>query len=107
MPRERQRHKVAKIHPEVLEKLQRRLGVRDSRVYDLISKRAGETGLPRHLAALKVAAENGININKKAYATDEERARLAGVPLPSRTSLTTAVVEAQTAARKPSKGKPR
>jgi len=65
---------VARIHPDILKKLAARLGVRDTRVYELIAAKAGETHLPRHLAALVLAAEQGININKRAYATVDERA---------------------------------
>jgi len=65
---------VAPIHPEILTKLAATLGVKEKRVYALVAAKAGETHLPRHLAALQLAAENGININKQAYATEEDRA---------------------------------
>ncbi len=96
---------MAKIHPEVLEKLQKKLGVRDSRVYDLVAQIAGATGLPRHLAALKLAADNKINISKKEYATDEERARLGGIAPTPRASAAPAVIASQPPPRKSSKGK--
>src|SRR5205823_11677934 len=50
------------------------LGVKEKRVYALVAAKAGETHLPRHLAALQLAADHRININKHAYATEEERA---------------------------------
>ncbi len=71
---------MARIHPEVLEKLAATLDVGTAQVYRLVAAKAGETHLPRHLAALVLAGEHRININKKAYATDEERAQIRGAP---------------------------
>jgi hypothetical protein len=97
---------VARIHPEILEKLQKKLGINKQWAYKRIAARAGQSGLPRHLAALKLAAENGININKKEYATDAERARLAGAPPPPLGLAAPApAVAVQSIARKPAKGK--
>ena len=61
---------MAKIHPDILKKLRNTLGVGDKRVYALVAAKAGETHLPRHLAALQLAADHSININKQAYATE-------------------------------------
>lgn len=74
---------MAKIHPDILTKLKAALDIGDRRVYDLVAAKAGETHLPRHLAALQLAADNGININKKAYATEEERALMRAVVTPA------------------------
>jgi len=94
---------VGKIHPDILTKLRSELGVENAQVYKLIAKRAGETGLPRYLAALKLAAENNININKKAYATDEERARVgaAAAPPPPPTAPAPVTERAPTARKAP------
>lgn len=67
---------MATIHPELLEKLRTKLGVGNQRVYALIAKRVAETHLPRHVAALALAADHGINTSKRKYATDEDRALL-------------------------------
>jgi len=67
---------LARIHPDILQKLMNKLGVAEARAYALVAQKAGTTHLSRHLAALVLAAENGININKKAYASEEERAQL-------------------------------
>lgn len=65
------------INPEILERLRRKLGVDEMKsVYPRIARKARETHLPRHLAALALAAELGINTSKKSYASDEERAVL-------------------------------
>lgn len=71
---------MARINPELLARLQKRLGVGQQQTYKLIADKAGEARLPRHLAALALAADQGININKRAYASDEDRAILRGVP---------------------------
>jgi predicted nucleotide-binding protein len=67
---------MATINAEILRKLCTRLGVSEPQVYRLIAKKAQTTFLPRHLAAVALAAENGININKKTYASEDERARI-------------------------------
>jgi predicted nucleotide-binding protein len=46
----------------------------------MIADKASETLLDRHLAALVVASENGINIQK--YSTPDERAQIRGTPRP-------------------------
>jgi predicted nucleotide-binding protein len=100
---------VAKIHPEILKKLQNTLGVGPARVYELISQKVGDTGLPRNVAALKLAAENDINISKKAYATEEERALLRGAPPRAPSASLPSVAQAQAprkTARRPARPRP-
>lgn len=65
---------MAKISSELLAKLQSRLGISQSRAYRLIEQKALETHLPRHQAAMALAASRGINYQK--YATDEDRAAI-------------------------------
>jgi predicted nucleotide-binding protein len=72
---------MARINPELLERICVKLKIRDARAYTLIARRAGELHVPRHLAALAVAAEAGININKKAFATDADRELLRSATL--------------------------
>ncbi len=67
---------MARIHPDLLKKIRKKLGINDSRAYALIAEKAGALYLPRNVAALQLASENGININKRAYATDAEREQL-------------------------------
>ena len=53
-----------------------KLGVRAPRIYQIIAQKASETVLDRHLAALVVASENDINIQR--YSTPTERAQIRG-----------------------------
>ncbi len=66
---------MAPINPDLLAKIQSKLNVTQSRAYTLIAEKANATYLPRHLAAVALAGDLGININKTAYATDQERPR--------------------------------
>ena len=61
---------MTRIHPKLIPALRTRLDVSKARVYHLIAKRARERRLPRHLAAIDVAAEAGLNISK--FASTEE-----------------------------------
>jgi len=61
---------MAKINPELIRMLQRKLGVSQRHVYTLISEKANARFLQRDLAAIAVAAENGINITK--YSTQDQ-----------------------------------
>ena len=69
---------MPQINPELLAKLSKKLEVSEKRVYALIAAKANQTLLPRYLAALALAAEKGINVNKKKFATEEDRLRLSG-----------------------------
>jgi predicted nucleotide-binding protein len=74
---------MAKINGDLLRKLQNKLGVSQAQVYKLVAKKVGETGLPRNVAAVRLAAELGINVSKRAYASDDERAMLRGLGSPA------------------------
>ncbi len=67
---------MPKINQQLLHRLRARLSVGPRRVYDMIAEKATEKLLDRHLAALVVASENGINIQK--YSTPNERAQIRG-----------------------------
>jgi predicted nucleotide-binding protein len=67
---------MPKINSQLLDRLKAKLGVGTRRIYAIIADKASETLLDRHLAALVVASENGINIQK--YSTPEERAQIRG-----------------------------
>ncbi len=61
---------MARIDQELFQKLQKKLGVERSRLYDLIRQKVAETHLDRHLAAIVLAMDKGLNIHK--YATSED-----------------------------------
>lgn len=65
---------MAKINQELIDPLQSQLGVGQAAVYKRIAAVAGDTMLDRHLAALVLAAESGININR--YSSAEDRAEI-------------------------------
>jgi predicted nucleotide-binding protein len=69
---------MAKINQALLERLANRLGVTKARVYALIQDSAAKNRLPRHLAALLVAGDNNISIQK--YATERDLVDLRGIP---------------------------
>jgi hypothetical protein len=64
------------IDQRLFEQLKQKLGVSAPQVYRRIDKKSRSAYLPRHLAAISLAAENGINIQK--YANAEELAELRG-----------------------------
>ena len=65
---------MARINQDLLERLKAKLGIGTARVYKRIEQVANRDMLDRRLAALVLAAENGINIQK--YSTQEELARI-------------------------------
>jgi hypothetical protein len=67
---------MAKINQLLLERLESELGVGKAQVYSRIQQVVRRTMLDRHLAALVLAVESGINIHK--YSTPEQRAGLGG-----------------------------
>jgi hypothetical protein len=68
---------MQQINPELLEALERSLGKSPRTVYRGIEKKATEHLIDRHLAAILLARECGINVNK--YATSDELAEIRGV----------------------------
>lgn len=75
---------MARINKRLLERLQKKLDVGQDRVYRVIATKAQETLLPRHLAAVKLAAEHGINVSRMA--TAEELAEIRQASQGSQTS---------------------
>jgi predicted nucleotide-binding protein len=67
---------MPKINPQLLDRLKAKLGVGIPRIYAIIADKASQTLLDRHLAALVVATENGVNIHK--FSTQDERAQIRG-----------------------------
>ena len=67
---------MAKINPDLIVALQKRLGLGKARVYQLIQQVSAEHHVARHLAALIFAGDNRISFQK--YATKEDLADLQG-----------------------------
>lgn len=65
---------MPKINPQLLNRLKLKLSIGTAQIYAIIAKKASERLLDRHLAALVVASENGINIQR--YSTADERAQI-------------------------------
>src|ERR1700733_3787664 len=72
---------MPKINQQLLDRLMSKLSVSSPRIYQIIAEKASDTLLDRHLAALVVASENGVNIQK--YSTPDERAQIRGSLRPS------------------------
>jgi predicted nucleotide-binding protein len=76
---------MARINRQLLERLQGKLGLSQSRVYGLIDAKVRSAHLPRNLAAIAVAAERGVSISKFATAEDLAAIRhsaISAVPAP-------------------------
>lgn len=65
---------MPKINPDLLERLATKLGVGKGRIYALIDEKVRSAHLPRHLAAIALAAERGIGISK--FATSDQLAEI-------------------------------
>ena len=61
---------MPKINQHLLRRLEKELHLKRRQVYNLVSEKAIDLMLPRHQAAIAVAAENGVNITK--YASHED-----------------------------------
>ena len=67
------------INQQLLERLQKKTGLSPSRLYSLIDAKVRSAHLPRHLAAIAVAAERGVNISKFASAEDLSAMRQSAI----------------------------
>lgn len=65
---------MARIDGRLLNRLQEKVGVSKRRVYQLIDDKVRQSHLPRHLAAIALASERGINISR--YASEEDLATI-------------------------------
>lgn len=65
---------MPKINQHLLDAIAKKTKLKQRQVYNLVGKAAIELMLPRNLAALVVASNNGINIHK--YASTEELATI-------------------------------
>lgn len=67
---------MARINPKLLAALQKKLKTGPRNIYHLIEQKTADTFLPRHLAAVALAGEHGVNISK--YASPEDLAAIRG-----------------------------
>lgn len=72
---------MAKINPKLLAAIMEKTGLSRGAAYSRIQQTASAEFLPRHLAAIKVAADSGVTINKYASAEDLSKLRQAGSPV--------------------------
>lgn len=70
---------MARINRALLARLQSKLGLSRRRVYSLVEEKVRQTHLPRHLAAIALASERGINISLFATSDDLAAIRQAAV----------------------------
>jgi predicted nucleotide-binding protein len=70
---------MARINQQLLERIQTKLGLSRSRVYGLIDAKVRSAHLPRHLAAIAVAAERGVSISKFATADELSAIRQSAI----------------------------
>jgi predicted nucleotide-binding protein len=68
---------MPQINKELLKKIQDKLQVSENHAYRLIAEKARTTYLQRHLAAVALAADLGINVHKKGLASDSDRQAIA------------------------------
>lgn len=93
---------MPRIDADLLTKLKTKLGLSQSRVYQLIDRKVRETSLPRKVAALLVARDGHVNFSR--FATESDLAMMRGVsssanpPQPSAPTST----PAQTGSARPS-----
>lgn len=69
---------MTKINQALIERLMRKLGLSQSRVYALIQESANKNRVRRHIGALLLAGDHDISIQK--YASAEDHAELHGLP---------------------------
>jgi predicted nucleotide-binding protein len=72
---------MAKINQRLLGEIKKKTGLRLAQVYARIKQAAASELLPRHLAAIKVAADAGVTINKYASGNELAELRRAGAPV--------------------------
>jgi predicted nucleotide-binding protein len=67
---------VARIDPKLIERLRSTLSVGRSQLYKRIDKTSREMHIPRHFAAIALAASHGINVSR--FASDDYYAAIRG-----------------------------
>src|SRR5438309_9465420 len=61
---------MAQIHPDLLSKIKRKLGISTGHAYRLIDAAVRDTNLPRNVAAIVLARNAGLNISR--FASDDD-----------------------------------
>ncbi len=89
---------MPRINADLLKRLESKLGVSQARIYALIDQKVRSSHLPRHIAAIALASERGINISK--YATAEDLAMIRGTASHSLPAPVTVPAPARTMTRK-------
>jgi predicted nucleotide-binding protein len=72
---------MATISPELLAAIRKKTGLGSAAVYARIQQTATSEFLPRNLAAIKVAADEGVAINRYAKPDELAQLRQAGAPV--------------------------
>ena len=67
---------MARIDPKLIERLYSKLDVGKSQLYSLIDRTSRQMSIPRHFAAVALAASRGINIQR--FASDDYYAAIRG-----------------------------
>ncbi len=86
-----------RIKQDLVQRLQSKLGVSRRQIYRLVEHKVRQTHLERHLAAILVASENGINLSK--YASRDDLAAIRGA-MPPQKPAPTQPVQADAIVRK-------
>lgn len=95
---------MARINPALLEKIGKKLDVGTSHVYRLIGAAASSTSLPRHIAALLVAQNAGVNFAR--FASENDLAMLRSISSGQPSPVAASAVPAPTV-RTPSRFTPK
>ena len=69
---------MARINPDLIAALQRKLKVGQARVYELIKQISAKNRIERHLGALLLAGDVGLSFQK--YASKQDLLDLRGYP---------------------------
>lgn len=96
---------MPRIDPKLVERLRSKLGVGRSQLYNLIDRTSREMHIPRHFAAVALAASRSMNVSK--WATDDYYAAIRGAthhptgqaPVPASTAPVPARAERERQAR--------
>ncbi len=92
---------MPRIDQQLLQRLKNKTGLSQSRVYALIDEKVRTAHLPRHLAAVAVAAERGVNISR--FASEDDLAAMRNAAVAQAPSAV--IVPAPTRSRPKSKSK--
>jgi predicted nucleotide-binding protein len=95
---------VARVNPQLFARLRKATGLSERRIYEMIEAKVRETSLPRPLAAIAVASDQGLNISRFASVDQLAEIRQATGP---RASAPVRVVTPDSAAGQSQTSRPR